>query len=91
MGEERLTELERAMLSGTFAPATVDRVLAVIAEARRLTLALRILAGLPDDAGVTHAAELGDHAAYARGVLAGAEALPVEMAIRRGYAGEVES
>lgn len=55
------------------------------ARMNQFYVALRILAGLPDDAGHTHAAELGDrHAAYARGVLAGAEALPVGDAVAKG-------
>lgn len=54
-------------------------------EVRRLQLALRILAGLPDDAGHTRGAEIGDRGSlYARGVLAGADPGDVEGAIRAG-------
>jgi hypothetical protein len=61
--------------------------LSMLAGNRRLTLALRILAGLPDDAGHTYSAELhgvGEMVLYARGVLADAEPGDVAGAIAKG-------
>ena len=57
----------------------------VIEDVRRFRLALRIIAGLPDDAGHTHAAALGtSRSLYARGVLAGWDPADVEGAIKVG-------